>query len=469
MEQEKVFENSDKTFNEYLEEKKRALVEKQDAIEEQFNDPSVYDDTILYEKLLADYSVIQNRCEKNIDNEKIKEILTAIRFNMQDYDKKISTLSGGQKTKLRIAEALSRDADFFILDEPTNHLDFATIKWLEERIKNTEKTFLVVSHDRFFINTISTKIVEIEASEFQAYTCSYNLYLQRKSQRHEALKNKHISVTREKNRLRKSEEEKRAWAHLVGSKKMKAVADNLKRRAENLGDTVDPATFIENFKLQFLNGPETATNIFKVDNLSKSFIDEKNQEVKILEDVSFTVEKGEKIAILGRNGAGKTTLLKIFAGLDRYFQGDIKTSNNLKIGYLDQEFKDMNKKQKVMEFLWEADQKLMEHDIIGTLIKFGFPMTKINDKLEKLSGGEKTRVSLVKLMLSKCNVLLLDEPTNNLDVELIESLEKAINEYHGTTIFVSHDRRFINQVAQRILLIKDYKIDDMEGTYKDHF
>ncbi len=454
MEQEKVFDNTKKTFTNYLKDKRDLLLEKQAVFEEKFADPKVYEDTISYEKLLEEYTAIQSRAETNIDEVKIKTILDELEFEMSDYEKTIYSLSGGQKIKLRLAEVLSRGAEFIILDEPTNHLDFKSISWLENWINKSDSTFLVISHDRHFVNNISNKLVEIEDSKFQVYDCTYNNYRIRRKNRHEALKNKFTSVEREKKRLKKSEEEKRKWAHLVGSKKMKIQADNIKRRSDNLGEHSNPDEFNENFELNFLAGDFSGDNVYKAESLSKKFKD-----LEILNNLSFTVLNKDRIVILGKNGCGKSTLLKIFALKDESYSGKLTVGNGLKIGYLDQEFKDLDPKQTVMDFLWEADQKLMEHHIISYLIKFGFEFSRINDKIEKLSGGEKTRISLVKLMLSKFDVLLLDEPTNNLDIELIESLENALNNYQGTIIFISHDRRFIHRVAKKIYMIKGKSID----------
>jgi ATP-binding cassette subfamily F protein 3 len=461
MEQEKSFENTPKTFSDYLEEKKQKLLEKQSELEEMFTDPNIYDDSVKYEKLLADCTKIQIRSETNIDEIKIKEILSELGFEMGDYNKPVISLSGGQKIKLRLAEILSRDADFFILDEPTNHLDFKSIKWLEQRILNTDKTFLLISHDRHFVSVVSNRIIEVENKGFESYDCGFNNYLIRRKKRHEAIKNKFTAVERERARLKKSEDEKRKWAHLVGSKKLKAQADNIKRRADNLGTVVNPDEFNETYGLNFYNGNFTGTNVFKGDNFSKGF-----PNLKIFDKVEFLIEKHEKIVLLGKNGIGKSTLLKIFAGLDTEYTGTLKINPELKIGYLDQEFKDMDPKQTVMQYLWEADQSLMEHHVISYLIQFGFDLTRIDNKIEKLSGGEKTRISLVKLMLSRFDVLLLDEPTNNLDVELIESLEKALNKYKGTIVFVSHDRRFIDRVAKKIYIIKNQGIEVMQGDYQ---
>jgi ATP-binding cassette subfamily F protein 3 len=461
MEQEKSFENTPKTFTDYLEEKKNKLLEKQSELEEKFTDPEIFEDTVKYEKLLADCTKIQIRAETNIDEQKIKDILKELGFEMSDYNKPVYSLSGGQKIKLRLAEILSRDADFFILDEPTNHLDFKSIKWLEQKIKNTDKTFLLISHDRHFVSVVSNRIIEIENKEFISYNCGFNNFLIRKKKRHEEIKNKFTSVEREKKRLKKSEEEKRKWAHLVGSKKMKIQADNIKRRSDNLGTVLNPDEFNETYDLKFYNGEFTATQVFKAQNLNKEFTNQ-----IIFKDVDFLIEKQERIVLLGKNGIGKSTLLKMFSGIDQDYNGKLQINSDLHIGYLDQEFKDMDPKQTVMQYLWEADQSLMEHHVISYLVQFGFDLTRIDNKIEKLSGGEKTRISLVKLMLSRYDVLLLDEPTNNLDVELIESLEKALNKYKGTIVFVSHDRRFIDRVAKKIFIIKNQKIEVLSGDYQ---
>jgi ATP-binding cassette subfamily F protein 3 len=461
MEQEKSFENTQKTFSDYLEDKKNDLLEKQSVLEEKFTDPSIYEDTEKYEKLLADCTKLQIRAESNIDEIKIKQILTELGFEMNDYNKPVIAMSGGQKIKLRLAEILSRDADFFILDEPTNHLDFKSIKWLEQKIKNTDKTFLLISHDRHFVSVVSNRIVEIENKKFINYDCGFNNFLLRKKKRHEEIKNKFTSVEREKKRLKKSEDEKRKWAHLVGSKKMKIQADNIKRRSDNLGTIDNPDEYNDTYNLHFYNGDFTATQVFKGQNLHKQF-----PKQTILDNVDFLIEKQERIVLLGKNGIGKSTLLKMFAGHDHNYTGKLQINPDLNIGYLDQEFADMDPKQTVMQYLWEADQSLMEHHVISYLIQFGFDLTRIDSKIEKLSGGEKTRISLVKLMLSKFDVLLLDEPTNNLDVELIESLEKALIDYKGTIVFVSHDRRFIDRVAKKIFIIKDKQIEVLSGDYK---
>jgi ATP-binding cassette subfamily F protein 3 len=461
MEQEKSFENIPKTFSHYLEDKKNIILEKLSVYEEQFTDPTLFDDIPRYEKVMEEFGKLQSRSESNIDELKIKEILGELGFEMEDYDKPIYSLSGGQKIKLRIAEVMSSNSDFIILDEPTNHLDFKSIDWLEEKIRESNSTFLIISHDRTFVKYVSNKIVEVEDKKLETYDCTYSNYVIRRDRRHEALKNKYTSVERERRRLKKSEDEKRKWAHLVGSKKMKAVADNLKRRSENLGEHANPDDFTDTFELKFMDSTYMGTNIFKGENLTKSF-----GNLDILKGIDFTIERNDRVVFLGKNGCGKSTLLKMLAQFDDDHGGGLKMGNNVNIGYLDQEFKNMDPKQSVMDFLWEANQNLMEHHVISHLIHFGFDFSRINDKIEKLSGGEKTRISLVKLLLNKYDVLLLDEPTNNLDIELIEALEKALKKYNGTVVFVSHDRRFINNVAEKIFMIKAGKLEVLNAN--DH-
>ena len=459
MEQEKIFEKIDLTFDDYLREKREELLKKKEKIEEQFANPEVYDDTVLYENLLHKYGRISQREESNVDENNLRDLLEEIGFEMKDYGKKICDLSGGQRTKLRLAEVLMKDADFFILDEPTNHLDFETIRWLEKNLFYSKNSFIVISHDRHFLHMVSNKVVEIENKNFQVYKCDFSDFLKKKKKHLEVLKNKHHSVTKEKDRLKKSEKEKREWAHKNGSKKLKVQADRLKREYDRFGDIDNPDDFSVKFDLEFREGTPCSSLVARGKSISKSF-----GEHEILDNISFEVLNGDKIAILGKNGCGKSTLLNIIAQDVNVDSGIIKFGTDLKIGFLEQEFKKMNLKKTVMNYVWEADQKLMEHHIISSLIKFGFAKEKINNKLSTLSGGEKTRINLVKLMLSRCNVLLLDEPTNHLDIELIESLEKAINKFKGAVVFVSHDRRFIENVAKKQFMIKNKKLEVIENS-----
>lgn len=464
MEQEKVFDESDLTFEEYLKSKRERLIKRREEIEEKFSEPSVYEDSVLYEKILNEHSKLSLRIDTNVDESILKDMLEELGFEMQDYSKKISSLSGGQRTKLRLCEVLCRDADFFVLDEPTNHLDFESIRWLEKRLFYLKKTFIVISHDRYFVNLVSSRIVEIENKKFESYDMSYVSYIKKRDERWAALRHKHYAVDKEKKRLAKSEKEKREWAHLHGSKKLRIQADKLARKSKELGVPPNPDDFEDNYELKFLPGNYSGNMVFKGRDVSKLFGD-----FSILNNVSFDISSGEKIAILGKNGCGKSTLLKLLCSLESVSAGEFKVADDIKIGYLSQEFFDMDRDMSVMDYLWQADQRLMEHHIIANLIKFGFSLNRINDKIKTLSGGEKTRVSLVRLMLSKCDVLLLDEPTNHLDVQLIESLENALKSFKGTIVFVSHDRYFMNKVAKKLFVIEKGSLTILEGNYRDNF
>lgn len=327
-----------------------------------------------------------------------------------------------------------------------------------------KKSFLVISHDRHFVGITTNKIIEIENKQFKVYDCDYPDYRKRKKKHLQALAQKHYAVSKEKKRLKESEKQKREWAHLVGSKKMKIQADKLQKRAQDLGNPPNPEDFVENYELNFGIGYSTTNTVFIVNELFKKFGD-----FKILNKISFKVSMKDKIAILGQNGCGKTTLLKILNGNDLDFSGILKKGQQLKFGYLDQEFKDMDYNQTLMDYLWDTDAKLMEHHVIANLIKFGFGINRLKDKIKSLSGGEKTRLSLLKLTLTNCNVLLLDEPTNNLDIELIESLESALKKFQGAIIFVSHDRMFIDKIAKKLFVIENKKLEELDGNYSDNF
>jgi len=245
---------------------------------------------------------------------------------------------------------------------------------------------------------------------------------------------------------------------------MKIQADKLEKKANDLGEPPNPEDFVDKYDINFGSGYSTTATIFNVKDLSKSF-----SSLKILDNVSFKMKNNDKIAILGKNGCGKTTLIKMLNQQDLDYQGQIQFGQQLKIGYLDQEFKDMDYNQTIIEYIFETDAKLTEHQVIASLIKFGFNKARFKDKIKSLSGGEKTRITLLRLILTNCNVLLLDEPTNNLDVELIESLESALQKFNGLVVFVSHDRMFINKVAKKLFVIENKELKELEGNYSDNF
>ena len=319
---------------------------------------------------------------------------------------------------------------------------------------------MVVSHDRYFLKKLVNRVIEIENLDIKDYKCTYAEYIARREHHLLNTEHKFRAVTKEKKRLLDSAKEKRKWAHINGSKQLKNFADALERRAEELPEVFNPKDFIKDFKLDFESGLNTGKRIFAIKDLKKSFGD-----LTLFDNVEFTVRKADKFAVIGGNGTGKTTLLKILADIIEPDKGEIDHGLNLKVGYFDQEFSNIDMNQRVIEFLQNNFAHLREHIIIATAIKFGFPRDKLRDRMKTLSGGEKARINLVRLMEKKCNVLLLDEPTNNLDLELRTMLENALKNYKGAVVFVSHDRYFINKVATKTLVIENKEIKEHEGSY----
>jgi ATP-binding cassette, subfamily F, member 3 len=460
MEQENVFAKENATFLDYLKDKQDKLEKLKEKYDALFGDTSIYEDMDKFDKLNQEYQSILSRQTEKIEEDKIKKLLHLLSFEMKDYNKKIIDLSGGQRTKLRIAECLSKHADLYILDEPTNHIDFETLKWLEQYLLDKVQTFIVVSHDRFFLKRTVNKVIEIENKVCKEYKCKYLVYLLRRKKHLKSLAERHSVVAREKKRLLDSAKEKRRWAQIRGSKQLKILADGLERRASELPDIPNPDEFMQSFQLKFDPAQQPSKTIFKLKELKKSF-----GEQVIFENVSFEIFKGEKIGIVGGNGSGKTTLLKILANLISFDSGDSAKGLNLMIGYFDQEFKDVNLNQQVMKFLRDSFVGLQEHHLISLAVKFGFPRDKLKSKISVLSGGERARLNFIRLTVNKCNVLLLDEPTNNLDLELREVLELALRRFTGTVIFVSHDRYFIKNVAEKLLVIENKSVREVSGDF----
>jgi ATP-binding cassette, subfamily F, member 3 len=455
MEQENVFEKEDVSFIEYLKEKQKKASKIKEKIEVQFTDASLYEDDQRFQILSQEYNLVVSSQRDKIEEENIKKILAKLAFEMKDYNKRIIDLSGGQRTKLRIAECLSRPAHLYILDEPTNHIDFQTLKWLEYYLLNKVQTFMVVSHDRFFLKRTVNKVIEIENKVFKQYKCNFVTYLTRRKKYLASLQAKHLSVEKERKRLLDSAKEKRDWAKRSMSKTYRVQAEKLEERAAELPLIPNPKKFMNKFELGFNSNIIPSKQIFVASKVSKSFTNH-----KVFNQIDFEIFRGDKVGVIGRNGSGKTTLLKILAESINYDSGEIVKGRNLVIGYFDQEFKDIKKDQKVLDFLIHNFAGFPHHELVALAVKFGFPRDKFKSKISVLSGGEKARLNFMRLTLNRCNVLLLDEPTNNLDLELRGVLDKTLKEYNGTIVVVSHDRYFIQNVTNKLLVISEQKVTE---------
>lgn len=462
MEQEKSFDEIKRTFKEYLEDKKSKVEERKAFLEKEIGNPAIYENEEKFTKIIDEYSLVISDSSVNIEIEKIIKILKALGLNEKITQQNISQLSGGEKVKLRLAECLAKKADLYLLDEPTNHLDLESCEWLERYIQENIKSLMVISHDRYFLNKIITKVIEIENQSFNEYKCGYEEYEDKRRKHLEIMKRDFADATKKREKMLESAKEKRLWASKYGNKTKRIIADRLERQAEELEAVPDPDKFVQDIEINFSGKELHNCEIFRINNVKKAF------DNKVLfENVNLNIENGEKIAIIGGNGSGKTTFLKMLTGREDISNGDIERKKDINIGYFDQELKDLNQEDSVIKTIIR-ETGMNEQHLISVLLNSGFNKESFSKKIYQLSGGEKARFNLLRISLQGNAVLLLDEPTNNLDIYLRESLEKALKSFPGTVIFVSHDRYFIDKVASRILEIKNKKISSFRGNYSEY-
>jgi len=462
MEQENDFENLNKTFLDYIKEKGEELEAKKLRLETDMGKPEIYGNEDKFNSLMDRYNLLLANGEDDFNEDKLIEILHELGVNKNILRQKIIELSGGQKIKLRLAECLAKKADFYLLDEPTNHLDLDACEWLEKYILKYINSLIIVSHDRYFLNKITDNVLKVEEKSFEEYVGGYDEY-EKKEILHLALLKKKFHNNRiRKTDLMKAVEKQRHWAMLTGNKTARARADRIEREAEAIDIGIDPDKLNLNIKMNFVNEKLHNCEIFRFLDFGKKFEDR-----ILFENFNQEIEQGEKIAIIGGNGSGKTTFLKMLMGWEHSSSGSIYRRPHLKIGYFDQELSDVDLEMNVLDFLEERIGKKKELLIAG-LHKFGFEDNFLEQKIGKLSGGEKGRLNILRITLEENEILLLDEPTNNLDICLKDSLEQAVREFKGTVIVVSHDRNFMDRVAERILEIKDKEIYSYKGNYSDY-
>lgn len=411
------------------------------------------------ELLLKKYTNLTHRFE-DINGyackSEISGILKGLGFGEDEFTKKVATLSGGQKTRIALGKLLLQKPDLIMLDEPTNHLDLNSIAWLETYLLNYKGAVIIVSHDRYFLDKIATKIIELDNGTVSSFKGNYSDYaLQKEHQRTEQM-NAYLNQQRE-------------------IKHQEAVIDKLKqfnreksiRRAESREKMLDkierlekPVEVSADMKLALTPHRTSGKDVMQIQELSKSF-----GQNKLLEHVSFELKRGEHVAIIGDNGTGKTTLLKIINELLPADTGEIRLGANVEIGYYDQEHHVLHMDKTLFEEISDDYPYLTNTEIRNTLAAFLFTGEDVFKKISALSGGERGRVSLAKLMLSEANFLILDEPTNHLDITSKEILESALNAYEGTVLYVSHDRYFINKTASRILELTHRSFINYIGNY----
>lgn len=376
----------------------------------------------------------------------INGILNSMAFPEEYFDKPISILSGGERTRLALASLLLKKPDLLLLDEPTNHLDIGTLKWLEQYLKSYSGTIVVISHDRYFLDQIVDRVFEVENHKLVTYEGNYSAYAEKKRQKYEDERRRYEHQQKE---IQRQEDIIRRFKQ-HGTEKLAKRAQSREKRLSHIERLERPDTFKGRIKVSFRQRYQSGNDVLLIKELSKSF-GRNGQKRQLFRNVELDIKRGERICIVGPNGIGKTTLLKIIMGEIEPNQGYIKLGQNVSFGYYDQEQKLLNSASTVLEEVHSAYRLYSNTEIRSLLGRFLFKDDTVFQTVASLSGGEKARLSLLKLMLSGANVLILDEPTNHLDIASKEVFEEALLEFPGTMIVVSHDRYFLNRVPTRII------------------
>ena len=390
-------------------------------------------------------------CESEITG-----VLKGLGFTEDDFSKLTDTLSGGQKTRVSLGKLLLTKPDVLLLDEPTNHLDLNSVSWLETFLMNYPGAVFIVSHDRYFLNRVVTKVVEIEHGEIRTYLGNYKAYSAKKQQIRDAQLKEYLNQQREIRHQQAVIEKLRSF----NREKSIRRAESREKMLEKISPVEKPAETVQEMHLTLEPAYTSGNDVLSVDRLSKQFDGQ-----ILFRDVSFEIKRGEHVAVIGDNGTGKTTLLKILNQVIRADSGSFTLGAKVKIGYYDQEHHVLHDEKTIFEEISDDYPSLNNTQIRNTLAAFQFTGDDVFKEIRSLSGGEKGRVSLAKLMLSEANFLILDEPTNHLDITSKEILEEALNSYSGTVLYVSHDRYFINQTASRILELVNQTFVNYIGNY----
>ncbi len=383
-------------------------------------------------------------------------ILKGLGFEETEFDKKITTLSGGQKTRISLGKLLLTKPDIILLDEPTNHLDLNSIAWLENYLINYQGAVIVVAHDRYFLNRVVSKVIEIDQGEVHTFLGNYSDYAKKKAQLREIRLKEYLNQQRE---IKHQEEVIQKLRSFNREKSIKRAESREKLLAKM--DVIEkPAE--ANAEMRFSIEPKvlSGNDVLTVEGLSKSF-----GSLHLFSDLNFEIKRGERIAIIGNNGTGKTTILKIINQVLDADAGKITLGSKVSIGYYDQEHHVLHMEKTIFEEISDDYPTLTNTEIRNVLAAFLFTNDDVFKRIGDLSGGERGRVSLAKLMLSNANFLILDEPTNHLDIQSKEILEQALNSYTGTVLYVSHDRYFINTTATRILELTGETLVNYIGNY----
>ncbi len=439
----------------YIHNIEKELDDLQKKLENYENEEDLHNTTLKYTNLLDKYVDLGGEYFEV----KIESILIGMGFPKERFDDKVNTLSGGEKSRLELSKLLISNSDILLLDEPTNHLDMKTIEFLESYIKDINKTVVFISHDRYFLDKIASKIFLLELGRLKVYNTNYSNFYKMRKKEIEVLERAYENQQKE---IERQEEIIERFANLGGSLRKRGIAQS--RSRQKLLDKMKlmerPEHFDDKMDLRFTPARESGKDVLRVNNISKSF-----GNFKLYEDISFNIYKGEKVGLIGGNGTGKTTLFKMILNKIKPDNGNIELGVSVFPEYFDQEQKNLDLEKTIIDEVWDKYPYLNHYDIRKYLAKFMFIGDDIFKIVGDLSGGEKSRITLLELMLSDANFLLMDEPTNHLDITSKEVLEDALNNYEATALMISHDRYFLNKVCNKLIEIEDGKLTIYHGNY----
>lgn len=411
------------------------------------------------DRLMSNYSELSHKMEE-MDGysyqSRIRGVIKGLGFSDDESSQTINELSGGQKTRVALGKILLQAPDILLLDEPTNHLDIDSIRWLEDFLKSYKGAVVIISHDRYFLDRVIGKVIEIENRKAKEYFGNYSYYAEKKIIDREIAWHQYINQQKE---IKHQEEVIKKLREFNREKSIKR-AESREKMLDKMERIEAPENLPDKMRLSIKPLKESGNDVLSVDSLSMSF-----DSAPLFSNISFDIKKGEKVALIGPNGIGKTTLFRIILSKLEPVSGSIKLGSNVVIGYYDQEQSDLNLNKTIFDEISDTYPDLTVTQIRNVLAAFVFTGDDVFKTIDTLSGGEKGRVALAKIMLSKANFLILDEPTNHLDINSKEILEQALKSYEGTVLYISHDRYFINSTAQKIIELTKDKAVTYLGNY----